>query len=31
MTPPLRFNENRKIVVSKEFDESSAKGAREVQ
>ena len=31
MTPPLRFNKDWKIVVSKEFDESSAKGAREVQ
>ena len=31
MTPPLRFNKDWKIVVSKEFDESSSKGAREVQ
>ncbi len=30
-TPPLRFNKDWKIVVSKEFDEASAKGAREVQ
>lgn len=30
-TPPLRFNKDWKIVVSKEFDESTAKGAREVQ